>query len=188
MSGKFEVRECAIPDVKIIRGTKFTDARGFFLETYARHDFAALGIECEFVQDNLSLSNAAGTVRGLHFQIAPRVQAKLVRVLKGRILDVAVDLRRSSPSRGKHIAVELDAEAGEALFLPGGFAHAFCTLAPETLVSYKVDSPYSAEHERGIYFADPDLAIAWPVSETRAILSERDRKLPPLSAALGYFG
>ena len=126
-------------------------------------------------------------MRGLHFQIAPLVQAKLVRVLRGRVLDVAVDLRRSSPSCGKHVALELDAEAGEALFVPGGFAHAFCTLAPETLVSYKVDNPYSAEHERGIYFADRDLAIAWPVPEAGAVLSERDRKLPSLQAAMGYF-
>ena len=187
MPGKFEVRECAIPDVKIIRAARFSDPRGFFSETYARREFAALGIDCEFVQDNLSLSNAAGTVRGLHFQIAPLVQAKLVRVLRGRVLDVAVDLRRSSPSCGKHVAVELDAETGGALFVPGGFAHAFCALEPETLVSYKVDNPYSAEHERGIYFADRDLAIAWPVTEANAVLSERDRKLPSLQAAMNYF-
>jgi dTDP-4-dehydrorhamnose 3,5-epimerase len=184
---KFEIRQCAIPDVKLIRTARLSDPRGFFSETYARREFAALGIECEFVQDNLSLSKAAGTVRGLHFQIAPMVQAKLVRVLRGRVLDVAVDLRRSSPSRGKHVAVELDAETGDTLFVPPGFAHAFCTLQPDTLISYKVDNPYSAEHERGIYFADRELAIAWPVSESSAVLSERDGKLPSLQSALDYF-
>src|ERR1700680_201710 len=187
MPKKFEIRACAISEVKVIRAARFADQRGFFSEAYARREFAALGIDCEFVQDNLSLSSAAGTARGFHFQIAPLVQAKLVHVLHGRILDVAVDLRRSSPSCGKHVAVELDAETGEALFVPGGFAHAFCTLAPETLVSYKVDNPYSAEHERGIYFADRNLAIAWPISEASAVLSERDRKLPPLQAAMNYF-
>ena len=187
MQRKFEIYACAIPDVKIVKTAKFADPRGFFSETYARREFAALGIDCEFVQDNLSLSNAVGTVRGFHFQIAPLVQAKLVRVLRGRVLDVVVDLRRSSPSFGKHVAVEISAETGEALFVPGGFAHAFCTLEPETLVSYKVDNPYSAEHERGVYFADRDLAIAWPISEASAILSERDRKLPPLQAAMNYF-
>ena len=187
MAGKFEVRGCTIPDVKIIRAAKFTDPRGFFSETYARDEFAALGIECEFVQDNLSLSSAAGTVRGLHFQIAPLAQAKLVRVLRGRAQGAAVDLRRSSPSFGKHVTVELTADSGDMFFLPGGFAHAFCTLDPETLVFYKVDNPYSAAHERGVYFADPDLGIRWPVAESDAILSERDRKLPRLREVADYF-
>jgi dTDP-4-dehydrorhamnose 3,5-epimerase len=187
MQSKFEIRECAIPDVKVIRTAMFSDPRGFFMEAYARRDFAALGINCEFVQDNLSMSNAAGTVRGFHFQIAPLVQAKLMRVLRGRILDVALDLRRSSPSFGKHVAVALDAEAGEALFVPGGFAHAFCTLDADTLVSYKVDNPYSAAHEHGVYFADSDLGIRWPVAESDAILSDRDRKLPRFRQLVKYF-
>lgn len=186
MSGKFEVRGCAIPDVKIIRAATFTDPRGFFSETYARGEFAALGIDCAFVQDNLSLSSVAGTVRGLHFQVAPYAQAKLVRVLRGRAQGAALDLRRSSPSFGKHVTVELTADSGDMFFLPGGFAHAFCTLDPETLVFYKVDNPYSAAHERGIYFADPDLGIRWPVAERDAILSERDRKLPRFREA-DYF-
>jgi dTDP-4-dehydrorhamnose 3,5-epimerase len=186
MPEKFEIRDCAIADVKGVRIARFSDPRGFFAETYSRNDFAALGIDSEFVQDNLSFSHAVGTLRGLHFQIAPMVQAKLVQVLHGRIFDVVVDLRRSSPSFAKHVATTLDAESGEMLFVPGGFAHAYCTLEPNTLVFYKVDKPYSAEHERGIYFADRDLGIDWPVSETTAILSERDRQLPSLQAA-DYF-
>jgi dTDP-4-dehydrorhamnose 3,5-epimerase len=187
MPKKFEIRECAIPDVKVIRAARFSDPRGYFSETYARREFKALGIDCEFVQDNVSLSNEVGTVRGLHFQIPPYAQAKLVRVLHGRVLDVAVDVRRSSPSFGKHVAVELDAGTGDALLVPSGFAHAFCTLEPKTLVFYKVDNPYSAEHERGIYFADPNLDIRWPVAENTALLSDRDRKLPRFGKALNFF-
>jgi dTDP-4-dehydrorhamnose 3,5-epimerase len=187
MQKKFHIRDCAIPDVKIVRAAKFSDERGFFSETYVRQEFAALGIDNVFVQDNLSLSKPIGTVRGFHFQIQPMAQAKLVRVLHGRVLDVAVDIRRSSPSFGRHVAVELGAESGEALLIPRGFAHAFCTLDPETMVFYKVDNPYSAQHERGIYFADADLGVRWPIADNAATLSARDRELPRFSALSDYF-
>ena len=153
---------------------------GYFAETYVRCDFAAAGIPHEFVQDNESLSHAPGTVRGLHFQIPPFAQAKLVRVLTGRIFDACVDLRRSSPRYGRHATVELAAESGDQLFVPAGFAHGFCTLEPDTTVLYKVDAVYSAEHERGVAWSDPALAIPWPVGADAAILSAKDAALPPL--------
>jgi dTDP-4-dehydrorhamnose 3,5-epimerase len=152
-----------------------------------RRDFAAAGIAQEFIQDNLSHSAAPGTVRGLHFQIPPLAQAKLISVLRGRIFDVCVDLRRSSPRYGRHAAVELAADTGEQLFVPVGFAHGFCTLEPDTTVLYKVDAVYSAEHDRGMDWSDPALQIPWPVAKARAILSEKDAALPPLRDLPVYF-
>jgi dTDP-4-dehydrorhamnose 3,5-epimerase len=175
---KFSVTDLAIPDVKLIASPPFKDARGFFAEIYRRDDFVAGGIDCEFVQDNHSGSSAAGTVRGLHFQIAPYAQAKLLRVLTGRIFDVCVDLRRSSPTYGRHVAVELDADSGMQLCVPVGFAHGYCTLAPNTEVFYKVSNIYSPAHERGLFWADPALDIPWPVSVQAAVVSERDKSAP----------
>jgi dTDP-4-dehydrorhamnose 3,5-epimerase len=123
----------------------------------------------------------------LHFQIRPFAQAKLVRVLHGRIFDVCVDLRRSSPRYGRHVAVGLAADTGDRLFVPAGFAHGFCTLEPETAVLYKVDAVYSAEHERGVDWSDPALAIPWPVGKGEAILSDKDSALPPLRGLPVYF-
>jgi dTDP-4-dehydrorhamnose 3,5-epimerase len=177
---KLEVHSLALPDVKLIRSPRFGDRRGYFAETYMRRDFVAAGLATEFVQDNQSGSAARGTVRGLHFQVPPFAQAKLVRILRGSILDVVVDLRRSSPSYGRYLSVELDADGDEQLFIPTGFAHGYCTLEPETVVFYKVDKVYSAEHERGVNWADPKLGIQWPVVESLAVLSEKDRVLPPL--------
>nr|WP_205800225.1 dTDP-4-dehydrorhamnose 3,5-epimerase [Microvirga terricola] len=176
-----EVEASALPDVKIVRTRAFGDQRGTFMETYNRQAFRAAGIEEEFVQDNFSLSVEVGTVRGLHFQIAPFAQTKLVRVGRGRILDVAVDLRRSSPTYGQHVAVELSAENRLQLLVPVGFAHGFCTLEPNTEVHYKVSAHYSAAHDRGLAWNDPALGIAWQVDEARAVLSDKDTKHPLLA-------
>jgi dTDP-4-dehydrorhamnose 3,5-epimerase len=177
---QLDVRDLAIPDVKLIRTPRHADARGYFCETFQRADFAAQGLVSDFMQDNQSSSAQPGTVRGLHFQRPPFAQAKLIRVLCGSIFDVSVDLRRSSPSFRQHIAVELTAESNEQLLIPAGFAHGFCTLEPDTVVFYKVDQPYSAAHDGGINWADPELGIAWPVASAEATLSEKDRALPML--------
>jgi dTDP-4-dehydrorhamnose 3,5-epimerase len=184
---KMEVLPLLLPDVKLVRTKRIADLRGYFAEVYVQHDFAMAGIADGFVQDNQSFSIAAGTVRGLHFQIFPFAQAKLVRVLRGRILDVVVDLRRSSRTFGRHVAVELSAENGDQLFVPAGFAHGFCTLAPNTEVFYKVSNVYSANHDRGLNWADPALGIPWPVTERQVILSEKDKALPMLHALPDYF-
>jgi dTDP-4-dehydrorhamnose 3,5-epimerase len=175
------VLSLAISEIKLIKTARISDARGYFAETYTRRDFAAHGINHDFVQDNQSGSEASGTIRGLHFQIPPFAQAKLIRVLSGRILDVVVDLRRSSPSYGKHVAIELSEAGGEQLLVPIGLAHGFCTLEPHTVVLYKVDAPYSAAHDRGVNWADPALNIAWPVEPGKAILSNKDIALPLLN-------
>jgi dTDP-4-dehydrorhamnose 3,5-epimerase len=184
---KLTIRPLALPEIKLISAPRFGDQRGYFAETYVRRDFAAAGIAHEFVQDNESLSRAVGTVRGLHFQVPPFAQAKLIRVLTGRIFDACVDLRRSSPRYGRHTTVELSAESGDQLFVPAGFAHGFCTLEPDTTVLYKVDAVYSAEHDRGIDWSDPALAIAWPIGKEAATLSAKDAALPRLADMPPYF-
>ena len=181
MRMQLDVHSLAIPDVKLIRTPRFSDARGYFCETFQRTDFAAQGLDNDFLQDNQSSSDRSGTVRGLHFQRPPFAQTKLVRVLRGSIFDVAVDLRRSSPSFGRHIAIELSSEGNEQLLVPAGFAHGFCTLEPDTVVFYKVDQVYSAAHEGGVNWADSGLGIEWPVASAEAILSEKDRGLPMLA-------
>ncbi len=182
-----EVRELGISGVKLITPKRWRDERGFFSETYSVDAFRAAGVWVDFVQDNHSLSSSSGTIRGLHFQIAPFEQAKLVRVTRGRILDVAVDLRRSSPSYKQHLGVELSAENWSQLFIPTGFAHGFCTLTPDAEVVYKVSSRYSHDHDRGVRWNDPALNINWPVSEGCALLSSKDSNMPFLSDLPGYF-
>ena len=177
---QLDVRCLVIPDVKLIRTPRFSDARGYFCETFQRADFIAQGLANDFLQDNQSSSDRSGTVRGLHFQRPPFAQTKLVRVLQGSIFDVAVDLRRSSPSFGRHIAVRLSSRSNEQLLVPAGFAHGFCTLEPDTVVFYKVDQVYSAAHDSGVNWADPRLGIEWPIAAPEAILSEKDRRLPML--------
>jgi dTDP-4-dehydrorhamnose 3,5-epimerase len=184
---KLDVLPLSIPDSKLIRNPRTLDPRGYFAETYVRRDFLAVGLVNDFVQDNQSASVAAGTVRGLHFQVPPFAQAKLVRALRGKILDIIVDLRRSSSTYGKYLAVELSAEAGDQLFVPAGFAHGFCTLVDDTEVFYKVDAVYSSAHDRGISWADSELNICWPIAEGDAILSDKDTALPLLSAIPTYF-
>ncbi len=167
--------------VKLLAPVQHHDPRGFLSETYNRKALQDAGIDVEFVQDNHSLSRTRGLIRGLHFQAPPFAQAKLVRVVRGRILDIAVDIRRGSEHFGKHVAVELSAENWRQLFVPVGFAHGFCSLEPDTEVFYKVDNHYSAEHDRGLKWNDPQLGIAWPVDETEAQLSDKDRRWPPLA-------
>ncbi len=178
---KFEIIDTAIADVKVIVPARYGDDRGFLSEVYRRDAFAAAGIDVEFVQVNQSYSARRGTVRGLHFQLAPRAQAKLVRVTRGSILDVAVDLRPDSPTYGRHVAVELSAANWKQLFIPVGFAHGFCTLEPDTEVIYMLSDVYAPELERGVLWNDPALGIDWPVAEAEAILSPKDRAHPRLA-------
>jgi dTDP-4-dehydrorhamnose 3,5-epimerase len=181
------IEPTAIPDVKIITPKRFGDDRGFFSEVYNRQRFIEAGIAIEFVQDNHSWSARAGTVRGLHFQSEPFAQDKLVRVVRGRILDVAVDLRRTSRTYGRHVAVELSAENWRQLLIPVGFAHGFCTLEPDTEVQYKVSAPYAAAHDHGLAWDDPALGIVWPVEPASAVLSEKDGRQPRLAELPVYF-
>ena len=182
-----QVEATAIPAVKIITPKKFGDARGFFSETYSKAAWDAAGLDLVFVQDNHSFSAAVGTLRGLHFQIPPFAQDKLVRVGRGRILDVAVDIRRSSPTFGKHVAVELSADNWRQLLIPVGFAHAFVTLEPNCEVLYKTTASYSPEHDRGLAWDDRDIGIEWPLPEGGPMLSDKDRKWPRLLAAPELF-
>lgn len=176
-----QVIDTAIPAVKRVVPKRHGDERGWFCETFRADVLRQAGIETAFVQDNQSFSKPAGTLRGLHFQLAPAAQTKLVRVLAGAILDVAVDLRRASPTYGRHVSVRLDAEGGEQLYVPAGFAHGFCTLEPDTMVAYKVDAYYSPAHDRSVIWNDPEIGIAWPVSGEEAILSDKDRIAPRLA-------
>jgi dTDP-4-dehydrorhamnose 3,5-epimerase len=167
--------------VLILRPKRHGDARGFFSETWNRVAFADAGLDLDFVQDNHAYSADAGTLRGLHFQIPPSAQAKLVSCPQGAIYDVAVDLRRASPSFGRHVGVVVSAAAWNQILVPIGFAHGYCTLEPDTVVVYKVTAPYAPERERGLRWDDPALGIDWPLEAGRAILSERDRKWPLLA-------
>lgn len=166
---------------------RFIDSRGSFSETYNASDFGKIGVDSSFIQDNHSVSFAKGTIRGMHFQAPPFAQAKLVRVLRGSIYDVAVDLRRHSATYGKSAAITLSAQQGDQLFVPSGFAHGFCTLEDNTEILYKVDAPYSRDHERGLLWNDPLLEIAWPVGEREAILLDRDCSHPVLHNLPFYF-
>lgn len=184
---RIDVRALSIPDVKHIKTSRVADSRGSFSETYVRPTFAAHGLDYNFLQDNESVSERAGTVRGLHFQEPPFDQTKLVRVLRGRIVDVAVDLRHGSLTYGRHIAIELNDHDDEQILIPAGFAHGFCTLVPNTVVLYKVDKVYSAAHDRGVSWSDPDLNVKWPVAAKEAILSEKDRALPAFKCLIPSF-
>lgn len=182
-----EARRLAIPDVIVVTPPRFGDARGYFSETYNKPRFAEVGIDCEFVQDNQSRSAAPGTLRGLHFQHGGAAQAKLVRCLRGAIYDVAVDIRRSSPTYGKWVAAEISEANGAQIFVPRGFAHAFLTLEPDTEVAYKVDNLYDAGLEAGIRWDDPDLAINWPLPAGEPILSDKDAANPRFAELPAYF-
>jgi len=182
-----ELRPTSIPDVMVLAAPKHGDHRGFFSEVYSRRALHELGIDLEFVQDNHSFSAQRGVLRGLHYQIAPKAQDKLVRVIRGAIRDVAVDIRRGSPTFGRHVAVELSAENWLQLFVPCGFAHGFVTLTPDVEVIYKVTADYAPELERGIRWDDPDLAIDWGISPAEAILSARDLTHPRFSDVADLF-
>ncbi len=156
------------------------DDRGYFSEVYSERDWRRRGLAEDFVQDNESLSVRAGTVRGLHFQVDPAAQGKLVRCLRGALVDIAVDIRSGSPSFGDHVAIRLDPERGKQLWVPPGFAHGFCTLEPNTVVAYKVTRYHDPGADRVIRWDDPALGIEWPVREDRAVLSAKDRSAPTL--------
>jgi dTDP-4-dehydrorhamnose 3,5-epimerase len=175
-----QAQTTALDGVRLLCPRKFKDERGFFAETYNRQMLQRLGIDIDFVQDNHSLSHESGTIRGLHYQVPPFAQAKLVRVIRGRVLDVVVDIRRSSPTFGRHFVTELTAENYEQILVPVGFAHGFCTLEPESEIVYKVSNYYSAAHDRGILWNDSQLGIQWPVTEEQAVLSDKDRRQPLL--------
>ena len=163
-----------IPSVKLIRPKRLEDSRGFFAETYNRQRFVDAGIDCEFVQDNQSYSSKSGTVRGLHYQEPPHAQAKLVRVLSGSAVDVAVDVRIGSPTYGQYVSAELSAATGLQIFVPAGFLHGFVTLEPDTHVAYKVDAHYNADAEGAVIWNDETLAIDWGVDPDSVVLSEKD--------------
>ena len=166
-----------IPGVLVLKPRQFPDPRGYFVETYSERVFRQAGIVVDLVQDNQSVSIHRGTIRALHFQLPPATQAKLVRVVRGSIYDVVVDLRRDSPAYGQWMSHQLSAETGEQIFIPRGLAHGLCTLEPNTEVAYKVDDYYAPACESGIVWNDPTLKIPWPVAVSEAILSDKDRKL-----------
>ena len=175
------VEPTAIPDVLLITPPRFLDDRGFFSETWNELRFTAAGIGGPFVQDNHARSTERGVVRGLHIQIGPNAQGKLVRVVRGSIWDVAVDVRPNSPTRGRHAGVVLSAENWQQLWIPAGLLHGYCTLEPDTEVIYKVTAPWDRHAERGIVWNDPQLAVPWPIAPEEALLSEKDRQLPHLA-------
>lgn len=176
-----------IPDVVRITPTKHVDHRGYFSEVFKDAWFRANICDTIFVQDNQSGSASMGTIRGLHFQISPFEQGKLVRCTAGAIFDVAVDIRRSSPTFGQWVSAELSAQAGNQLWIPPGFAHGFATVLPDTVVHYKVTAPYSPQHDRGVRWNDPELGIPWPVGFMEPILSEKDQSHPFLKELSGAF-
>lgn len=174
------IRPTALAGVVEIIPVRHGDERGWFSETWNQSELAALGIETDWVQDNESFSVPQATLRGIHFQLPPAAQDKLVRVIRGSILDVAVDLRPASPSFKQTIAVELSAETGNQLLIPKGFGHAFCTLEENCHVAYKVSAAYSPQHDRSLRFDDAELAIAWPFPRDAMMLSDKDATAPTL--------
>jgi dTDP-4-dehydrorhamnose 3,5-epimerase len=178
-----EVREFELAGVREITPRRIRDHRGFFSETYSAPGLAAAGIDLLFIQDNHSLSRKAGVLRGLHYQLPPFAQDKLIRVVHGAILDVAVDIRKSSPTFGSWLGLEVSAEKWNQVLVPKGFAHGFVTLVPDTEVVYKVTERYAPEHERSIRFDDPAIGIDWRVLVAEVTLSDKDRNAPLLADA-----
>jgi dTDP-4-dehydrorhamnose 3,5-epimerase len=176
-----QVAKTFFSDVLLLEPKVFTDSRGFFMESYNQQKLLELGIDYLFTQDNHSLSVESGVIRGLHYQLNPKAQTKLVRVVSGAIYDVIVDIRSSSSTFGQWVGVILSAENKRQLLVPQGFAHGFCTIVPNTEVIYKVDQYYSPQHDRGILWNDPDLNINWPTSNP--LLSEKDQNNPLLIEA-----
>ena len=172
--------ETALPGVLIIKPKVFGDARGYFFESWNQAAYEAAGITNTWVQDNESKS-CHGVLRGLHYQAAPYTQAKIVRAFVGTVLDVVVDIRKGSPSYGKHIAVELSGENKRQLYIPRGFAHGFAVLSDEAVFAYKCDNPYAPAADRGVLFSDPAIGIDWRINVSKALLSEKDKKHPLLS-------
>lgn len=175
-----DIKETRLPGVYEITPALYGDARGWFMESWSERALAAAGIHARFVQDNHSFSAQKGTLRGLHYQLAPMAQAKLLRVSRGEIFDVAVDLRKGSPHYAQWVGVRLSAENRRQLFIPRGFAHGFITLTGDTEVQYKADSPYAPDCDGNIRWDDPDIGVAWPLAP--AVLSEKDANAPLLAA------
>ncbi len=182
-----ELIETPFPEVKILVPSRYADERGFFSETYSRRTLAEAKILLDFVQDNHSYSAKSGTIRGLHFQIPPFAQDKLVRVVRGAILDVIVDIRYGSPRFGKHLSLTLSANEWKQVLVPAGFAHGLCTLEPDTDVVYKATNYYSPAHDKGIRWNDPAIGIDWPVSSEKAVISPKDQALPLLGSLPWHF-
>lgn len=186
----FSVAPCGdgrLPEIKLVTCRRHTDPRGYLVELFKRADLAVLGVDLEVRQENRSLSAERHTIRGLHFQAPPWAQAKLVRVERGAIYDVAVDVRAGSATFGRWVATELSEDAPTQLFVPRGFAHGFCTLAPDTVVVYAMDNVYDPDHEHGVAWNDPDIAIDWPLDGATPALSQKDRALPRLAALPPFF-
>jgi dTDP-4-dehydrorhamnose 3,5-epimerase len=179
-----QVTQTQIPDVLVLESILHRDSRGYFQETFRRDAFHDAGVNLDWMQDNISVS-AKNVVRGLHYQVEVP-QAKLVRVIHGAVFDVAVDLRQSSPTFGKHVAIHLEAGDGKALLIPAGFAHGFAALEPDTAFLYKIDGPRHPQGERTILWNDAQLGIAWPLGIEEAVLSERDKNGTPLGLAETY--
>lgn len=178
-----DVRQLGLEGVLEIVPKRFGDDRGFFSETYNALSFTQAGLDLAFVQDNHSLSAAKGVLRGLHYQLPPKAQDKLVRVVRGSILDVAVDIRKGSPTFAKWVALEVSAQKWNQILVPKGFAHGFMTLEENTEVVYKVTDYYSPEHDRSIRFDDPQIGIEWPIPAGQIQLSDKDRAAPNLADA-----
>lgn len=182
-----DIRHFDIPGPVVIIPRKFQDERGYFSETYVDPWFRENVAQTSFVQENHSYSAQAGTLRGIHFQMSPHAQGKLVRVLRGAVVDVAVDLRKGSPHFGRHVSVTLSAENWNQFWIPVGFGHGFCTLEPDTEVLYKVTSRYHPSSERGIRWDDPDLAIDWGLGSLPPTIADRDRQYPRLKDSPAFF-
>ena len=180
-----EFMKTKIEGVWLVKPVVHGDSRGFFLETFTARDFRTAGISVDFIQDNHSMSVETGVLRGLHLQLPPFAQCKLVRVVRGSIFDVVVDIRRASPTYGKWEGFELTESNFTMLFVPIGCAHGFCTLSPRTEVQYKVDNYYSLQHDTGIIWNDPDIGVSWPVDHP--ILSEKDKKLQSFKSFVSPF-
>jgi len=181
------VQPLTLPDVLLLTPPRFSDPRGFFSETWNQTRFANAGVPGPFVQDNHAVSNARGVLRGLHCQIGENAQGKLVRVVKGAIWDVAVDVRRGSPTYGQQAGAVLSAENWCQLWVPVGFLHGYCTLTEDTEVIYKVTAPWDRAAERGVIWNDPDLAVMWPIAAEDVILSDKDNVLPRLKDCDAWF-
>lgn len=182
-----KIERLAIPDVLLITPQIFRDDRGFFSEVWKEKALADFGVKMDFVQDNHAFSRDKGVLRGLHFQLPPAAQDKLVRCTRGSILDVAVDIRRSSPTFGKYVSAVISAENWQQILVPAGFAHGYVTLEADTEVLYKVTSYYSPQHDRGVAWNDPEIAIDWGVSPDAVILSAKDKLQPKLKDAPTLF-
>lgn len=182
-----EVVATDLPGVALVRLRKFSDERGYFFETWSTEKFREAGLPVDFVQDNQAGSAAAGTMRGLHYQIAPHAQGKLIGVIRGSIFDVAVDIRHGSPTFGRSVGVTLTAADPLRLWVPAGFAHGYVTLEPDTEVVYKVTAGYAPKAEGGIRWDDPALGIDWPIPTADMIVNDRDRGWPRLASAPHHF-